>query len=386
MQHTIAAVFDNRSSAQQAMDDLISSGFSRQEMRLSEGETSTQGGQLNTTGVTREDEGFGAGIKHFFSDLFGTDRSEHAQMYSEAVARGNYVLTVNTADESDVERASDIVERYNPIDIDEHAAQWRSTGWSGAETMRTGAVSQQQSQPISQQQTAQGASTTQTGSRQGSVQGSRQLSPQETTAIPVIQEELKIGKREVQRGGVRVFQRVREMPVNESIGLREEHVHVERHPVDHPASTSDMAAFQETSFEVRETAEEPVIEKTARVVEEVVVGKDVSQREERISDTVRRTEVEVEQIPAGAASTFTDEETYYRSHWSTNYGSSAGSYDDYAPAYRYGSTMRASELYRNRPWDEAEPTLRSDWEARHPGSVWENMKAAIRHGWDRITS
>lgn len=405
MQHTIAAVFDNRSSAQQAMDDLIASGFARDEMRLSEDGAGGPGSQTAAAGQVREEEGVGSGIKHFFRDLLGSDTSEHAQVYSEAVSRGHYVLTLNTSDESDVERASDIVERYNPIDIDEHAAQWRSAGWTGAEPPRTGSATQQ-TESMSQQQALQGGQTTtqsgmQQGTQQGTLQGAQQGTLQgsalqgsqqraevvsgETTAIPVIQEELKVGKREVQRGGVRVFQHVRETPVNESIGLREEHVRVERHPVDHPASTDDLAAFQETSFELRETAEEAVVEKTARVVEEVVVGKDVSQRQEQISDTLRRTEVEVEQIPAGTAATWSDEENYYRTHWSSNYAK-AGTYDEYAPAYRYGSTMAGSEMYRGRPWDEIEPTLRTDWEARNPGSGWEKFKAAVRHGWDRITS
>ena len=50
-------------------------------------------------------------------------------------------------------------------------------------------------------------------------------------------------------------------------------------------------------FEVRETAEEAVISKTARVVEEVVVGKEITESTEQVSDTVRRTDIEVERTP-----------------------------------------------------------------------------------------
>ena len=121
------------------------------------------------------------------------------------------------------------------------------------------------------------------------------------------------------------------------------------------------------------------MQKTARVVEEVVVGKEVSQREQHISDSVRRTEVEIEQLTP-------EDDNYYRSHWSSNYATAGGSYDDYAPAYQYGTTMRRSDSYRGRNWDEIEPTLRSDWEARNPGSTWEKIKAAVRHGWDRLTT
>jgi len=391
MQHTLVAVFDNRNDAQKALEDLVASGFSRQEARLSEGDPSGQSSlsssmdQSNRTSESPEhDTGFGAGIRHFFSDLFGTDRSPDAQMYSDAVTRGHYVLTVTAASEPEVERAADIVERYGPVDIDETAQQWDASATPDA--ARMGMPSgMQQSQSMSQQY-APGTDPTpmsSTSGMQGAAQNAQLQGTQQgagaTQAIPVIQEALKVGKRQVERGGVRIYQRVVETPVNESVGLREEHVNVERHAVDRPVSASDINAFQETTIELRETAEEAVVEKTARVVEEVVVGKQVTQRNEQISDSVRRTEVEVEQLSP-------QDDAYFRSHWSSNYAKEGGTYDDYAPAYSYGTTARGSSAYRNRPWDEAEPSLRSDWESRNPNSTWEKTKAAVRHGWDRVTS
>jgi uncharacterized protein (TIGR02271 family) len=385
MQHTLVAVFDNRADAQKAMDELLGSGFKQPEVRLSEGEPAAAGSPSSsaTTPSTRDDGSAVSGIKNFFSDLFGSDRGDQAQVYSEAVNRGHYVLTVVAPDQPEVERAADLVERFGPVDIDERAEQWRSAGWTGqAPSMMGGAGAQQQAQPMAQQQTVQG------GSVQGSsVQGSQQREQPATTAIPVIEEELRVGKREVQRGGVRVFSRMVETPVSETVGLREEHVSVERRPVDQPISPADVAAFKETTLEVRETAEQAVVEKTARVVEEVIVGKDVTQREEQISDTVRHTEVEVEPLSASAAGTASmDDDSYFRSHWNTNYAASGGAYDEYAPAYRYGSSMAGSDAYRGKPWNDVEPRLRTDWEAKNPGSAWEKFKAAIRHGWDRITS
>ncbi|MES3025858.1 MAG: YsnF/AvaK domain-containing protein [Pseudomonadota bacterium] len=385
MQHTIAAVFDNRSSAQQAIDDLVASGFAREQVRLSEGDTTGMGAQSTTsTSATHEDQGIGASIKNFFSDMFGGDNSQDARMYSEAVSRGNYVVTLTAGSESEVERAADIVERYNPIDIDEHASQWGGAAWAGADALRSGSGSAQQSQGVSQQ--FQQGSQVQGDIRARQGQQGIQQGGDASATIPIVQEELKIGKREVQRGGVRVYQRVLETPVNESIGLREEHVHVERHAVDQPINPADVTAFREGTFEMRETAEEAVIEKSARVVEEVVVGKDVTQREQQISDTVRRTEVEVEQL-SGQQYSAADDDTYFRSHWTSNYGDTGGgSYDDYAPAYRYGNQMASSDLYRGRPWEEVQTPLRSDWEARNPGQTWDKVKAAVRHGWQRITS
>ena len=117
------------------------------------------------------------------------------------------------------------------------------------------------------------------------------------TAIPVFEEELVVGKRLVDQGGVRVYRRVVEVPVEESVNLRGEHVVMERRPVDRAVTTGDQA-FEDRTIELTETAEEAVVTKNARVVEEVLVGKTESQRVETVHDTVRKTKVEVEEIPA----------------------------------------------------------------------------------------
>ena len=101
-------------------------------------------------------------------------------------------------------------------------------------------------------------------------------------AIPVVEEEMVVGKRTVDAGGVRVFRRVVEIPVEESVQLREEHINVDRRPVDRLATDSDLA-FGDRTIELTETAEEAVIGKSARVVEEVVVGKTTTERTETIS-------------------------------------------------------------------------------------------------------
>lgn len=114
--------------------------------------------------------------------------------------------------------------------------------------------------------------------------------------LPIVQEELQVGKREVQRGGVHVVTHVTETPVTESVRLREEHVTVERHAVDRPVTAADTTAFKEGTFEVRQHAEVAVVSKEARVVEEVVIGKKVSEHTETVHDTVRRTDVVVEEL------------------------------------------------------------------------------------------
>ena len=119
---------------------------------------------------------------------------------------------------------------------------------------------------------------------------------EDETAIPLVEEDLAVGKRTVDQGGVRVYRRVIEIPVEESINLREEHVVIERNAVDRPVTDADLALQGDQTFELTETVEEAVVRKTAHVVEEVVVGKTISERTEHIQDSVRHTEVEVEEI------------------------------------------------------------------------------------------
>ena len=114
--------------------------------------------------------------------------------------------------------------------------------------------------------------------------------------IPVIEEELQVGKRAVETGGVRVEMHTTEHPVEETVTLREEEINVERRPVDRAVTDADMASIKDEDLVVKERAEKAVAQKEARVVEEVVIGKDINERTENINDTVRRTDVEVEEL------------------------------------------------------------------------------------------
>jgi stress response protein YsnF len=115
-------------------------------------------------------------------------------------------------------------------------------------------------------------------------------------AIPVIREDLQVGKREVVTGGIRLRSRIVETPVQEDITLREERVQVARVPVDRAADASDL---KEDFVELTERSEVPVVSKDARVVEEITVSKEVTEQEEVIRDTVRDTEVDIDRVEKG---------------------------------------------------------------------------------------
>jgi uncharacterized protein (TIGR02271 family) len=117
--------------------------------------------------------------------------------------------------------------------------------------------------------------------------------------IPLVEEELRIGKREVVRGRARVRTYMTEVPVQEDVELLFEETSVERRPVNRRLSDEEVAAgglLQERVIEITEMREEAVVTKEAFVREELVVRKNVNRRVEQISETVKRTEVEMEQF------------------------------------------------------------------------------------------
>ena len=270
---TVIAAFDDPETARRAADRLIEQGYPRSSVHVEAGRAATTGTTTSTTDTyTEHDRGLLERIEDFFSNLFGSDSTEDAGTYAEAVRRGSTIVAVDANSDAEVEKATALMRELGSVDIDERASQWRSEGWTG--TARD------------------------IGSEGRDVRGT-----EGETVMPVVREELQVGKRTIEGGGVRVVQRVAETPVSELVRLREERATIERRPADRPATEADLANFKEGTVEVRERSEEAVVSKTARVVEEVVVGKEVSEREEAVSDTVRQTDVEVERLDAGAAAT-----------------------------------------------------------------------------------
>ena len=256
---TVVAVFDTKQDAQSALEALVAEGFTRSQARITSTDTGTTAS--STTLSSDGEKSFGDKVADFFG--FGDDN----ETYTEAVRRGGYVVTVDVAGEQEADRVESVLAGFGPVDIDQRTADWRASGW----------------QP------------TRAGLSQQTATAVRTDKDQVGTVIPVAEEQLVVGKREVQRGGIRVISRTVERPVEADVTLREERATVVRRPVDRAVTDADTA-FKETSVEVRETAEEAVVSKTARVVEEVEIGKEATSREEKVHDTVRKTEVDVEQL------------------------------------------------------------------------------------------
>ncbi|MFC3608578.1 YsnF/AvaK domain-containing protein [Stutzerimonas tarimensis] len=292
MKHTLVAAFDNYSEAEIVKTELMSKGISQTDISLAASNTADATGDTLTgtrseareveMGGSRDDETVGDKISDFFKSLFGNDStdSRYADSYPEAVRRGSTVMTV-VVDDALEDEVVDIMERNGAFDIDERSASW-SDDASGTPTAFDASAGMGTDSAVNTGMTTGGGISGGTGK-----------------SIPVMEEELKVGKRERNNGRVRVVSHITERPVEETVSLREKHADIQRTPVDRAASPDELSNFKEGSFEIQETAEEPVVEKTARVVEEVRVGTETTQHEETIRDNVRKTDVDIERDGTG---------------------------------------------------------------------------------------
>src|SRR5688572_20773315 len=130
------------------------------------------------------------------------------------------------------------------------------------------------------------------GTATQSTTASAQTTAATEATVPIVQEDLKVGKREVSEGTTRIQKRVVEQPVEKNITLKEEDVRVERRAANRPVEDADKA-FRNETIEMTETKEVPMVSKEARVTGEVALKKDTQERRETVRETVRSTDVEV---------------------------------------------------------------------------------------------
>ena len=259
-QRIITAFFDNKKDASEAVERLTRLGLTRDNIKMVEGSPHGAPSTANQTSTSRSSEP--RGFWESLGDLFLPDEDRYT--YAEGLSRGGYLVTVKVTD-AQYERALDILDDEGTVNIDERAQAWRSEGWTGWEQ----------------------------GSKAGYGQSGATSSSTRNESIPIVKENLQVGKREVNQGRVRVRSYVVEKPVQEQVTLREETVSVERRPVDRPLTGAEDA-FRERTIEAQGKREEAVVNKQARVTEEVVLKKDANQRTETVSDKVRETKVEVD--------------------------------------------------------------------------------------------
>jgi stress response protein YsnF len=321
MANNVIGLFDNESVAEQVVDDLVNSGFNRSSINRFKGDNSDLESELRREGIP----------------------DDEASYYVDGLNSGGALVSVR-AEESDTDTAVEIMNRY----------------------ANTGAGD-------TSYDTDYDSARTDADLETADYSTARSTSVDDEAHLDVVEERLNIGKREVDRGGVRVRRVVTETPVEEQVTLHDETIEVERRAVDLDGLVVEGRAvdlrvdgnatdlFTEQAYEFTETDEEAVVAKDTRVVEEVVVDKDVEERTETVRDTVRRADVEVEQL-----------------------GGTAGSAGYDADAHTvYGETLAGDERYAGREWVDIEADARRDWETQNRGSNWDDARDSIRTSWER---
>lgn len=266
MSRNVTALYDTRAEAEDARQRL-SSAVSADRIRIIDKDGDGSAGGSGSGGLSRM----------YLSQ-------EDRDAYGEGIRRGGFLICAEIDSGQDADKIIRLLEESSSVDMDERQNSWRNEGWSPQAA--TGGVS---------------SSAGATAGASGNVVSEEH--------IPIVEEELRVGKREVERGGARVRSYVREVPVHEQVTLREEHVSVERRPVQQGQAQSIAGGrpedlLQDREIEMREIAEEAVIQKVASVREEVVVRKTAEEHVEQINETVRHTEVDVEDGRSGDRSAF----------------------------------------------------------------------------------
>ena len=268
---TIVAVYDTPAHAELAVQDLLRANVPESAVPRHAQEGSYAGAAATPSARTTEGTGF-------WASLFGGEPDHDTTVYDRSVSSGSNAVSVKVPDEH-VAAVMDILERHNPIDIDERAGTYGLT-----QTTTTRA-------PLAQPAPRTGTAATAT----------------DGGAIQLSEETLAVGKRVVNRGTTRIRRFVVETPVEEKVSLHDERVTVERRPVTDARSVKD--SFSDKTVEVTASGEEAGVAKTARVVEEVGLKKEVTDRAETVRDTVRREDVEVTKVPGGTAGSTYDTTT-----------------------------------------------------------------------------
>jgi uncharacterized protein (TIGR02271 family) len=249
MTQTVIGIFKNTSDAQDAVEELLDNGFT-------EGNVDLSVNNATMSSATNNDSE--SGISKFFKNLFGGD--DESDRYTKAAERGS-IVTVHTQTSEEAQQAAELLDKYGAIEVndDDQGTNYESNTRSSEDYVNA----------------------------------------EEGQTVSVIEENLQIGKRDTETGGVRLKSRIVEKPVEENLRLREEYVRIERNQVDRAATDEDLKNSGDVNIELIEHAEVPVVSKEARVVEEISIGKDVKHREETVKETVRKTEVDIEEIGTG---------------------------------------------------------------------------------------
>lgn len=339
MARTIIGLYDDYATAQRAVEALEERGFGSDHLHVTSNEND------DSDYYTDPDE-----MGPDYLTKYGIPKDE-ADFAAEGVRRGGTLVVVRAHD-ADAEDAADIMAGFNPARYEQRAEAYRSEGFTEYDA------------------------DADVYSEADRMKERERFADERAETAKIVEENLKVGKRAYVSGGARLHTYVVEKPVEESLMLRREHVDVERRSVDRPATSADIAdAFEEKTIEMTEYTEEAVVEKDARVVEEVSLGKTVEQETETIRDTVRHTEVEITEDLGDMGETF-------RTHWMETLGGK-GDFDQYERVYQFGYRSANDDRFRGKSYGDVESDVRADFGRDFSGHKYDDYSDAIRYGFDQ---
>lgn len=308
MANNVIGLFSSEEVAEQVIRDLRDQGFSERNITHMKGDQDDIEDELEREGVPDDD----------------------ADYYAEGLRGGGSLVSVRAKD-NQVDEAVEIMNRHAETDSigdASYAAGTPTMGLADTDTVET--------------------DTEILGADTLTNESSAAATNTDEARLDVVEERLKVGKREVQRGGMRVRRVVTEQAVEEQVTLRDETIRVDRRPVDRTLDGDNTDLFTEKTYEFTETDEEAVVAKEAHVVEEVVVGKDVENRTETVRATVRRADVEIEEFSAD-----------------------------------YGKALASDARFEGREWHEFESDARSDYERDNEGGEpWDSIRDTVKSNYD----
>ncbi|TDN62725.1 hypothetical protein [Paraburkholderia sp. BL10I2N1] len=342
MQYTVIGLFDTYALAEGARDTLVQTGFPRAAIELQANPEPPPAAGVNPdTNPEAGSHGFMINIERFFANLFASGpRPEDGVRYTEAVRRGAVLVRVSVASEAHAELARHTLANLGATDICERPPSWDS--------------------PI------------------GYPDDGRERS---------MLDELGIGAT------ASVPPTVRRSYESVSAVSRPIHDPLSSVPPVPPATTRQPLDLLDPDD--RRNAVEPV-RVEPRELPPVRPATQMDQPAARAVATAAApgsgAYMAPPAPPAGSGGIgapipdeFLEYEEDFRGHYDEQYAKEGARYEDYSGAYLYGAKMGQDARYRDRPWDDVEPEARRDWEAMPQGDTWERFKAAIRHGWDRVT-
>src|ERR1700734_203310 len=266
---TLVAVYDTPTHADAAVKALKAAGFAESDISVFDS-ARLKGGKSTLSAGVRE-----AGLWH---RLFGGDVYQHeANIYGETVEDGGVVISVRVPD-TEVAHATAVLDIHRPVDVHDRAVTAGVAPAAHVEAIekKLDAV------PLADMQ---------------QVAVSPKLAAAQPDVLRLAEEHLEVGKELADTGRTRIRRFVTEREVAQDVTLHEEHAEVLRKAVSDPTFVGEID-WADGTIEIIETAEHALVNKTARVVEEVGLKKIGSDHGETIRDNLRRQQVEVERLGA----------------------------------------------------------------------------------------